>query len=126
MPLTENCDPVNLNAEDALIDVAVNSWKASRLSTRLVARLDVGLQSRYLNQFRFFNQKVEESLKSAGYTFVRLEGEPYETGMAVSVINMDEFKESDQLVIDQVIEPLIMKNGQICRTGSVMLRRVAP
>ncbi len=123
--MTENSDQVNLSAEDALIEVVVHSWKASRLSTRLVGRLEVGLQSRYLNQFRFFNRKVEESLKAAGYTFVRLEGETYETGMAVSVINMDDFEENDQLVIDQVVEPLIMKKGQICRTGTVMLRRVA-
>lgn len=121
--MTEPSEHNSIPVEEALIEIAVQSWKASRLAARVVSKLDIALQSRYLNQFRFFNRKVDESLKAAGYNFVGLEGESYETGMAVSVINMDEFKDSDDLVIDQVVEPLIMKQGKICRTGTVTLRK---
>ena len=105
------------------MDIAVQSWKSMRLADRVVSRLDVGEQTRYVNQFKFFNRKITDSLKSAGYTVKDLTGHTYEIGMAVSVINMEEFGEQDVLEVEHMLEPLIMKDGKIRRTGTVSLRK---
>lgn len=116
-------DDSHLSIEEALMDIAVQSWKSMRLADRVVSKLDVGEQTRYVNQFKFFNRKITDRLKSAGYTVKDLTGHTFETGMAVSVINMEEFGEQDVLEVEHMLEPLIMKDGKIRRTGTVSLRK---
>ncbi len=41
--------------EQALIDVAVESWRFSRLFNKVVSKLDVGESGRYVNQLRYFH-----------------------------------------------------------------------
>ena len=48
--------------ERSLIEVAVESWRFSRLFARLVSKLDAGESSRYVNQLRYFQKKLEEWL----------------------------------------------------------------
>lgn len=121
--VTETNDNGNISAEKALVEIVVQSWKAARLAERVIGKLDARVQSRYLSQFRFFNRKIDENLTAAGYSLVSLEGQKYESGMAISVINMDDFDGDDDLVIDQVIEPLILKQGQVYKTGTVALKK---
>jgi hypothetical protein len=39
-------------------------WRFARLFSRLVNKLDAGESTRYVNQLRYFQKKVEESLES--------------------------------------------------------------
>ena len=48
--------------EKSLIDIAVESWRLSRLFNRLITKLDAGESNRYVNQLRYFQNKLEESL----------------------------------------------------------------
>ena len=49
--------------ERSLIDMAVESWRFARLFGRLVSKLDAGESSRYVNQLRYFQKKLEDSLE---------------------------------------------------------------
>ena len=49
--------------ERSLIDMAVESWRFARLFGRLVSKLDAGEGSRYVNQLRYFQKKLEDSLE---------------------------------------------------------------
>ena len=60
--------------EKSLIDIAVESWRLSRLFTRLIAKLDAGESNRYINQLRYFQNKLTESLDAAGLRLVNVEG----------------------------------------------------
>ena len=55
---------------------------------------------------------------------MNLEGQPYDTGMAASPINIADFAPDDHLVVDQMVEPVIMGGNGIVRTGTVMLKRI--
>ena len=49
---------------------------------------------------------------------------PYDAGMALTPLNIDEFTKDDELVVDYIIEPIIMDaEGNIVKTGTAMLRR---
>ncbi|MEN1341929.1 hypothetical protein AAIG86_29590, partial [Pseudomonas aeruginosa] len=58
--------------EQSLIDIAVESWRFSRLFGKVVSKLDAGESGRYVNQLRYFQKKLEESLDSSGLRLVRL------------------------------------------------------
>lgn len=107
--------------ERSLIDLAVESWRFSRLFARLVGRLDAGESSRYVNQLRYFQKKLEESLDASGLRLVNVEGQPFDPGMAASAINIGDFGPDDVLLVEQMVEPIIMGPDGLRRQGTVML-----
>jgi len=114
--------PVDLTKP--LLDIAVESWRFSRLFGRLLTKLDAGEQGRYLGQFRWFQRKMEHSLDVAGMRVVNIEGYPFDPGMAATPLNIDEFDAQDALVVDQMLEPIIMGPEGLVRAGTVTLRKV--
>jgi len=110
--------------ERSLIDIAVESWRFSRLFSRVVNKLDAGEAGRYVNQLRYFQKKVEESLDASGLKLVNVEGQPFDPGMAASALNIGDFGPDDQLLVDQMVEPIIMGPEGLRKQGTVMLRKV--
>jgi hypothetical protein len=110
--------------ERSLIDIAVESWRLSRLFARVVNKLDAGEARRYVNQLRYFQRKVEESLDASGLKLVNVEGQPFDPGMAASALNLGDFDPDDALLVDQMVEPIIMGPEGLKKQGTVMLRKV--
>ena len=110
--------------EQSLIDIAVESWRFSRLFGKVVGKLDAGESGRYINQIRYFQKKVEESLDSNGLKLVNVEGQPYDAGMAASALNLGDFGPDDVLLVEQMLEPIIMGPKGLRKQGTVMLRKV--
>ena len=117
-------EPEQASAELALIDLAVDSWKFARLFTRVISKLDAGEQSRYANQMRFFQKRVDAAAELAGAKLVSIEGMPFESGAAATPLNLSEFDDSDQLFVDQMLEPIVMGADGVLRMGTVMLRKL--
>lgn len=109
---------------EAVISMAVESWRFSRVFDRLLTKLDAGEQSRYKSQFRWFQKKVQEALEQADLKIVNVEGHPFDPGMAATPLNIEEFDSQDALMVDQMLEPIIMGNESLVKTGTVTLRRV--
>lgn len=120
---SENCITSD-QLERALIDIAVESWRFSRLFARVVNKLDAGEAGRYANQLRYFQKKVEENLDAIGLKLVNVEGQPFDSGMAASAVNSGDFGPDDVLLIDQMLEPIIMGPDGLKKQGTVMLRKV--
>lgn len=110
--------------EKALIDIAVESWRFCRVFARLLTKLDASENPRYINQLRYYQKKLAESLEAAEFNLVSIEGEPYDPGQAVTALNLGDFGADDVLIIDQMVEPIIMGNHGLVKTGTVMLRKV--
>lgn len=109
--------------ENSLIEIAVESWRFARLFSRLITKLDAGESNRYVNQLRYFQRKVEESLDAAGLRLVNVEGEAFDPGMAASALNIGDFGPHDTLHVDQMVEPIIMGPNGLRKQGTVLLRR---
>jgi len=114
----------NASAAGALIDLAVDSWKFARLFTRVISKLDAGEQARYANQMRFFQKRIDSAVEVAGARIVTIEGQPFEPGMAASPLNLEDFQDGDTLFVDQMLEPIVMGNEGVLRTGTMMLRKL--
>lgn len=119
--MEENCPTEQI--EQSLIDIAIESWRFSKLFGRVIAKLDAGEANRYVSQVRYFQKKVEESLSSTGLKIVNVEGHPFDPGMAASPLNIEDFDADENLLVDQMIEPIIMGPDGIKKHGTVMLRR---
>ncbi len=109
---------------DAVISMAIESWRFGRVFGRLLLKLDAGEQTRYKSQFRWFIKKVEEALEQADLRIVNVEGHPFDPGMAATPLNIEEFDSKDALMVDQMIEPIIMGKEGLVKSGTVTLRKV--
>lgn len=91
---------------------------------RALGKLDAGESQRYLSQLKYHIEKLEKNLGSLGVRLVNLEGHPYDAGMAVKALNMEDFTAEDLLVVEQMLEPVIMGGDGLLREGTVMLKKV--
>lgn len=114
----------NETMQNAVISMAVESWRFGRVFNRLLTKLDAGEQNRYKSQFRWFIKKVEEALDQAELRVVNVEGHPFDPGMAATPLNIEEFDAKDALMVDQMLEPIIMGKEGLVKTGTVTLRKV--
>ena len=114
------------DAQESLIELAVEAWRFSRVFSRVIDKLDAGEVGRYSGQHRYFLRKIEESLASSGLALVSVEGERFDAGMAVSALNLGDFEPDDALLVDQMMEPIIVGPDGLRRQGTVMLRKLHP
>lgn len=121
-PMSENTD-TTAKLENTLIEVVIEGWRFSRLFARLIGKLDAGESSRYTNQLRYFQKRIEESLEASGMKVVNVEGQPFDPGMAVSAINIGDFDPDDVLVVEQMVEPILMGREGLRRQGTVTLKK---
>lgn len=119
-----DAEKADVPATTALIDLAVDSWKFARLFTRVISKLDAGEKARYTNQMRFFQKRIDSAAEVVGARIVTIEGQPFEPGMAASPLNLEDFQDGDTLFVDQMLEPIVMDNDGVLRTGTMMLRKL--
>lgn len=116
--------PAQASIEACLVDLAIESWRFSKLFSRLLSKVDAGDGARFVSQHRYFLKRLEEHLERAGLRLVNVEGMHYDPGVAASAINIGDFSPNDELMIDQMVEPILMGPHGLVRAGTVMLRRV--
>jgi len=121
--MTSDLGNSQAKVEQALIEIAVESWRFSRLFGRVVSKLDAGEAARYVSQLRYFQKKIEDSLDSTGLKLVNVEGHPFDPGMAATALNLADFAADDLLYVDQMVEPIIMGPEGLKKQGTVMLRK---
>ncbi|WP_242343599.1 MULTISPECIES: hypothetical protein [Anaeromyxobacter] len=110
--------------KSALVDLAIDSWRFSRVFLRMMAKLDAGEKGRFDSQLRWYLKRLGESLDAAGLRIVNIEEQAFDPGIAATAINAADFGPDDTLVVDQMLEPIIMGPNGVVRTGTVLLRKV--
>ena len=121
--IKENVKKLKCILETTLASLAIESWRLSKSFERLLTKSDPMEQRKYKSKLSWFNKKLKETLEEANLKFINLENQKYDTGAAVTAINLDEFQPDDDLEIDQMIEPIVMSNEGVLRAGTVVLRK---
>ena len=109
---------------NAIVDMAVEAWRFKSVFSKAMSKLDAGESTRYLGQYNWFQRKMDQALEKAGLRIVNVEGLPYDPGVAASPMNIEDFDPDEILYVKQMIEPIIMDDSRVIRTGTVMLERV--
>ena len=113
-----------VNHEEIIIRIVTENWRLMKLFIKVITKLDATETTRYLNQVRYFQKTINDSLNEAGMKLVNLEGQLFDIGMAANPLNIDEFNTDDILIVSQMIEPLIMKDGIIRKQAIINLAKV--
>lgn len=75
------------------------------------------------NILRFFDKKLLNILQGNNITIVDLTGKEYDFGMAVTPLNLEDFKEENNLFIEQMLEPIIIKDSVVIKQGICLLNK---
>ena len=110
--------------KNSVIEIAVEHYRFKNTFMKAISKLDFDEQSKYMSQFAWFSKKVTKAVEDAGLRIVSLEGQAYDPGMAVTPLNIDDFEIEDELKIVQMIEPIIMQEDTVLKTGTVLLGRI--
>ena len=124
MNAKDDVNTINGSLSKSLINITIEAWRFGKVFERAITRLDAGEQKRFLSQYRWFTKKIEDSMDEAGMRLVNIEGQRYDPGMAATPLNLEEFESEDTLIVDQMVEPIIMGQEGLLKTGTVLLRKI--
>ncbi len=112
------------SAPESLVDLALETWRFRQTAERCLLGMNPLDAERFSNGFEWYLRTVQVVLNEAGLSVVDLTGKPYDQGMAVTPLNLEDFyMEADlPLTVAQMVEPIIIENGSVRRVGSVLLR----
>jgi len=113
----------NVEASAAIISLAKESFRFNATFENMLRKLDEPNQKRYKSSYPWFKKKIQDVIEEAGLQIVDLTDQKYEPGMSVTIMNMGDFDEDDELFIDQMIEPIITNKSGLVSSGVVLLRR---
>ena len=117
----ERQEPGAQNLQMAIAEIAAESWRFEQALQKVLGRMDVMEAERFSRQYKYFSSRVDRAVASAGLKVLNLSGQPYDVGLPVQAMNLEEFDEEDELIITQMIEPVIILNGSVIKTGMVMV-----
>ena len=108
---------------DSLVTIAAELFRFQKNMEKAFDTLPLSEQEKYRSQYTWFAKRVNKALEEADLHIRDLKGQPYDTGMAVTPLNLEEFDPGDTLYIDQMIVPVVMQGDKVYRSGTVLLRR---
>ena len=108
---------------NAFVELIIESYRLKKTFERMIKKSDFYEQSRYISQISWYEKKMSEITDGVGFNIIDIEGHKFDEGMAVTPINLDEFDKDDILYIEQMIEPTIIFENKILKTGTAVLRR---
>ena len=115
--------PEAMELRAALAEIAAEGWRFGHAVEKAAQRMDIMDAERFTRQFSYFSTRVRQALQKAELTSLDLTGARYDVGMAVQAMNLEEFEEDEELIVTRMIEPVILWNGRVMKTGVVMLGR---
>lgn len=110
--------------QNSLVSIASELFRFQRVFEKAVSKLEIDERSKYMSQYAWFSKKVYKALDEANLRLLNVEGQLYDPGMAVTPLNIDDFETDDQLYVLQTIEPIIMQDDRVYKTGTVILGRI--
>ena len=111
-------------ASQALVELAAESWRLEKTIARALPAMDPFDAERLANQYGWYQRKVHAVLDEAGLSVCDLTGRPYDVGMAVTPLNLDDLPlpPDAPYVIEQMVDPIVMQDGVVRKAGTVMLQ----
>ncbi len=117
-------EPSYESLENSLVSIASEVFRFGHVFNRAISKLEFDEIKKYSSQFAWLGKQVVKALDAAGLQIVDLTGQQYDAGMAVTPLNIEEFEADEALRIQQMLEPIVMKDGTAIKTGTVILGRM--
>ena len=109
---------------DNIIEFVIMLYKYRSMLITAMSKINVLEAQKIGRTLEFNDNKLKKLLEKErlviNYNF---QGKDYDPGMACDVINIDEFNPGDELVITQVLEPVILKDGCVIHRAKIMVEK---
>lgn len=109
--------------QDAIVGLCTDSWRFSRVYLRVLSKLDAVEQKKYQGQFHYYLKQIDDRLQSLGLKIVNLEGQQFDPGFPVNILNINDFCSEEHIIIDQMLEPVIMGPAGVLKMGTCLVKR---
>lgn len=107
-----------------IVDIMGETYRFKRVYLKATSKLGAEDQKKYDSQFAWFTKRVDKAAENAGLEMLDLSGQEYDPGMSVTALNIEDFEPDDELFVEQMMEPVIMKDGKVQKAGTVILGRI--
>ena len=115
---------VGQSHQDAFLKFATESWRFIHVFEKALQDIDEKKRNRYESRLNWYRKQMDVAMEVFGCQFIDFAGKPYDTGMAVTPLNLNDVAEDVPLVVDYMIEPTILDtDGHVMQMGTAMLRR---
>lgn len=109
---------------EALIEIVIGEYRFRSSIEKVVNDIeDIQQRKKIQSQYGWLRKTISKAADLASLSIVDLTGQDYDAGMAVTPLNLEDFPQDEDLVVDNMIEPIILTNGELKRNGTVMLGR---
>lgn len=103
-------------------ELLVENYRFSKYYLAMINKADLSEKKKYESAYSFHENKILDLAKNANLNIVTFNNADYDEGLPVTPLNADEFNPTDNLIIQQTIEPTILDvDGNIIKQGTVIL-----
>ena len=111
-------------SKDVMLSLIVESWRFSQVMQKAIQELPENRRGRYNSRLEWYIKKLKDALEALSCHIEDYTGRKHETGMPLTLLNLDEFQEDDEIIVEAMIEPVIIGNdGTVVKTGTAMGRK---
>ena len=112
--------------EQPVTEMAVEIWRFLRAHERAIfaipiERRESDAEAQAESAFCVILSLLLEILAREGIRLVAYENVGYESNYPVEAVNADEMGDSDDLVMSETLEPVLVRDGKVLRNGKVFL-----
>ena len=110
---------------EVLIKLIVNNWRFVKNYELLITKINPEERNNFLSKLNWYKKNLEESLNEVEIKLVSLENKKYDPGIAATALNIEDFDNNDNLIVEQMIEPIVMGSNGVIKNGLVLLKRIS-
>ena len=106
-------------AINCIVELVIEQHRFMKGIAKAQSKLEYIDQQKLIRQSKWISQNTEKVLDKLNMKTVDFTGQEYEPGLPVTALN----KDCTDLVISEMLEPVIMKDEEVLHEGVVLLRR---
>lgn len=109
-----------------IVGLIIEEYRFMKSYMSLTNKLLSDEGQKYKSVYNYHMNKIAEIMRECNMKIVDIEGKKYDDGLSITPLNIEDFQKDDELLISQVIEPLIIStlDGSIVNSGTVMLEKI--
>lgn len=101
--------------------LCVEFWKLAQSSSRAIEIVPDGKARKLAGQVKFSKRQLTTLMDQLGLNLVEFEGEEFHSGLSASADNAEDYDDDTALIVTKTLEPTIMQDMSIVRTGRVLV-----
>lgn len=109
--------------DDVLTRLLIEHWKLLRVCEGLVTKLHEQM-ARAEGHVRFSRMQLDSFQDDCGLKLVTFDGEKFDSHMAATSINADDFASDDATIVETTVEPAVVRETQVLHMGKVLLSKI--